>query len=106
MFGGKRNFDAVAVNAVPRGCGVYIIYKNGGEAFYAGRSTVNIHDRLQRHVSGHGSRKIREALQRGERFEFVFKELGSPHQAESVLITELGTREFGNLRKETDPADW
>lgn len=90
---------------VPEGPGVYIIYR-AGQPFYVGRSLVNIRERLWRHATKQGSKKVREALSRGETLTFEWEELLSPHQAESQLITQLGTRVCGNLRRETDPADW
>ena len=53
-----------------------------------------------------GSLKIREALLRGEQLDFEWEELGSPHQAEAKLVKQLGAKTAGNLRRETDPADW
>jgi hypothetical protein len=85
---------------------VYIIYAPDGSPFYIGRSIVSIHARLYAHAAKRGSRKITEALNRGQKLSFEWEELGSPHQAEAQLIQALGTTKFGNLRRETDPADW
>jgi hypothetical protein len=47
-----------------------------------------------------------EALSRHEPLEFEYQEMISVEQAEAMLIRELGTIRLGNLRRETDPADW
>ena len=92
---------------VPKASGVYIIYRNG-TPFYIGRSIVSIRDRLLCHANRRGSQRVTEALNRGDRLTFEWEEMGSPHQAEAQLIRGLGTyaKLYGNLRKETDPADW
>jgi hypothetical protein len=106
IFRRLLTFDAATVNAfVPNGPGVYIIHLYR-RPFYVGRSRVNIRERLLRHVIGAGSTKIAEALAWHRPLEFEFEEMISPEQAESVLIQTLGTRVLGNLRSETDPADW
>lgn len=105
MFQQKKPLCLANLTKVPNEAGIYIIYKNG-RPFYIGRSIVNIHSRLCAHASGRGSRKIKECLVRGERLEFEWQELSSPHQAEAQLIAALGTVAYGNLRRETDPADW
>jgi hypothetical protein len=67
---------------------------------------VNIHDRLYRHATRGGSRKVGEALDRREGLTFEWEEMLSPHLAEAQLIAALGTAAYGNLMRETDPADW
>lgn len=106
MFRPKQPLQIHNLVHVPKAPGVYIIYRKGGDAFYVGRSIVNIHDRLWAHATMRGSRKVKEALERGESLEFEWEELWSPHQAEAQLIIALGTTRYGNLRRETDPADW
>ena len=99
-------FDAATVDAfVPKGPGVYIIYLRW-YPFYVGRSRVDIRERLLRHVIGAGSTKVAEALGWHMLLEFEFEEMISPEQVEAELIQALGTRVLGNLRSETDPADW
>lgn len=106
MFRPKKELRLENIANVPKGSGVYIIYTLNGTPFYVGRSVVSIHDRLCAHASKRGSRKVKEALDRGERLQFEWEELGSPHQAEAQLILQLGSTKYGNLRRETDPADW
>lgn len=106
MFRRKKPLILANLGEVPNGSGVYIVYKKDGTPFYAGRSASSIHNRLVAHAQQRGSRKIREALVRGEQFDFEWEELGSPHQAEAELIKQLGVIAVGNLRRETDPADW
>jgi excinuclease UvrABC nuclease subunit len=106
MFRRKEPLTLACLGIVPNVSGVYIVYKKDGTPFYVGRSTGNIHDRLVAHAQQRGSRKIREALLRGEQFDFEWEELGSPHQAEAELIRQLGVITAGNLRRETNPADW
>lgn len=106
MFKRKKSLVLANLNDVPSGSGVYIVYTKGGTPFYVGRSITNIHNRLVAHAQMRGSRKIKEALLRGEQFDFEWEELGSPHQAEAELIRHLGETLAGNLRRETDPADW
>ncbi len=106
MFRPKKPLQPDSLAGVPIGPGIYIISLVGGDPFYVGRSLVNIHARLSAHASKRGSRRVKEALDRGERLEFEWEELGSPHQAEAQLIAALGTMKFGNLRRETDPSDW
>jgi excinuclease UvrABC nuclease subunit len=106
MFRRKKPLLLTNLGAVPNGAGVYIVYKRNGAPFYVGRSIVNIHNRLVAHAQKRGSKKIREALLRGEQLDFEWEELSSPHQAEAQLITQLGAVTAGNLRRETDPADW
>lgn len=106
MFRPKKELSPENIRWVPKGPGVYIIYTSHGIAFYIGRSLVSIHDRLLAHAGKRGSRKVRLALERGERLQFEWEELGSPYQAEAQLIAQLDTVRFGNLRGETDPADW
>ena len=106
MFRPRKALIVSNLIGVPNGPGVYIIYRANGSPFYVGRSIVNIHDRLRCHATLAGSRKVREALGRGEILSFEWEEMASPHQAEAQLIAALGTRTAGNLRRETDPADW
>ena len=96
-------FDEASVSSVPPEEGIYIVYKNGN-AFYVGRSRVNIQRRLKSHLKGTGSRKIATELRTSLQFEYC--NLASFEQAEAIVIRELGTRSIGNLRFETDPADW
>jgi excinuclease UvrABC nuclease subunit len=106
MFRPRKPLVLANLLSVPDGPGVYIIYKADGTPFYVGRSIVSIHHRLSCHANRMGSRKVREALARGEKLTFEWEEMWSPHQAEAQLIDALGTRLAGNLRRETDPADW
>jgi excinuclease UvrABC nuclease subunit len=107
MFMKLVPFDPVQVSRVPREPGVYIIYaKATNEPVYVGRSRRDIHDRLQRHVTRQGSRKVAEALSKFIPLEFEYQCMISVEQAESQLIKALGTMRFFNLRRETDPADW
>ena len=106
MFRKLEPFDLARVMAVPRASGVYIICKKDKTPFYVGRSRTNIFDRLWAHVNKRGSRKIREALEQGIPLEFEYQEMISVEQAEAILIKELGVLTAGNLRRETDPADW
>ena len=105
MFRPKRPFTALDLNGVPPAPGVYIVYLADGTPSYVGRSIIDIRRRLIAHVHGRGSVKIRERLARGERLLFEWEELLSPHQAEAQLQKHLGVC-AGNLRQETDPADW
>lgn len=98
MFRPKKPLDVVNLGGVPRAPGVYIVYRKNGPPFYVGRSTTSIYDRLYAHASTRGSRKIREAILRSEELEFEWEELWSPHQAEAILISRLGTIASGNLR--------
>ena len=104
MFSRKRSLDIGNLIHVDNVMGVYIVYRNG-EPFYAGRSTVSVRDRLQAHVMGRGSSKIRAALARREALQFEWEEMQSPQQAEAQLISALGLVKAGNLRQERDPAD-
>jgi len=106
MFRRKKPLVLTNLSDVPHGSGVYIVYKRNGTPFYVGRSAVNIHNRLVAHAQQRGSRKIREALAQGEQLDFEWEELDSPHQAEAELIKRLDVMTAGNLRRETDPADW
>jgi len=106
MFRARKPLILSNLNGVPNGPGVYIIYRADGTPFYVGRSIISIHDRLCCHANRTGSRKVREALIRGEMLSFEWEEMLSPYQAEAQLIARLGTKPAGNLRRETDPADW
>ena len=106
IFMQRLPFDPASVVGVPRAPGVYIIRLRDGTPFYIGRSRRDIHERLWRHVTGTGSRRVMEALSRHEPLEFEYQEMISVEQAEAMLIRELGTIRLGNLRRETDPADW
>ena len=99
-------FDPASVAEVPRAPGVYIIRLRDGTPFYVGRSRQDINERLWRHVTGTGSRKVMEALSKHTPLEFEYQQMISVEQAEAMLIRELGTIPLGNLRRETDPADW
>ena len=96
-------FAAASVDSVPAEEGVYIVYKNG-VPFYVGRSRVDIQGRLRSHLKGTGSRKI--ASEPRNLLQFEYCNLASLEQAEAILIRELDTRKIGNMRFETDPADW
>lgn len=100
-----QSFELFRIAGVPREPGVYIIYIDG-KPFYVGRSRVDIRERLLRHANKTGSQKIREALDRGLQLEFTYYEMMSCEQAEAQLIAALGTIHLGNLRRESDPADW
>lgn len=107
MFMRRKPFTAINVSTVPKEAGVYIIYDRASrEAVYVGRSRVSIYDRLNKHVTGLGSRKIAEVIRRRVELDFEYQVLGSPEQAEAQLIQALGTTRLFNLRRETDPADW
>src|SRR5664279_4743667 len=51
--------------------GVYVIYKNG-DPFYVGRSRAYVSDRLKRHLSGNGSRKVAELLSGSYKLTFAY----------------------------------
>ena len=107
MFRRIVPFNETTVQAVPSGPGIYIVYcRATRRAAYVGRSRRDIRARLRAHVVGQGSKRLREAMQRGEPLEFEWMHMLSPEQAESQLITALGTAAYYNLRRETDPADW
>ena len=106
MFRPRKPLIQPNVTAVPHGPGVYIIYDGHGRPFYVGRSRVSIHDRLRCHAGRTGSKKVCDALRCGEKLTFEWAEMLSPEQAESQLIDALGVVTAGNLRRETDPADW
>lgn len=106
MFRPRKPLLLPNITAVPHGPGVYIIYDGRGRPFYVGRSKVSIHNRLRCHAGRTGSRKVRDALIRGDNLTFEWQEMLSPEQAEAQLITTLGVFTAGNLRRETDPADW
>ena len=106
MFRRKQLLWLANVRNVPDGPGVYIVYKRDGTPYYVGRSLVSIHKRLVAHAQKRGSKKIRDALIKGWQLVFEWEEMASPHQAEAQLIKQLGVITAGNLRQETDPADW
>ena len=106
MFKNLESFDEFNVRKVPHKAGVYIIYKNNGQPFYVGRSRISMFDRLWKHLQLNGSSRIRNALDKGERFNFEYQEMVSVEQAEAILIAKLGVIDFGNLRREADPVDW
>jgi hypothetical protein len=107
MFGKRVPFNRLYVSRVPRESGIYIIYSQlTKEPVYVGRSRRDIHDRLQRHLVGTGSRKIADAMSHRIPLNFEYECMMSVEQAESNLIDALGTIKFFNLRRETDPADW
>ena len=45
------------------------------------------------------------AITRRTPLAFEYQEMVSVEQAEALLIRELGALQFGNFRRETDPAD-
>ncbi|HLJ15030.1 MAG TPA: GIY-YIG nuclease family protein [Bryobacteraceae bacterium] len=106
MFRPLQPFEPANVTGVPHTPGIYIIYKKDGTPYYVGRSRVDIFNRLWKHVHKLGSRKITEALDQGIRLDFEYQQMVSIEQAEAILIKELGVLRFGNLRRESDPADW
>ena len=106
MFRPRKLLIPPNVMPVPDVPGVFIIYDGHGRPFYVGSSRVNIHARLRCHAGRTGSWKVRDALNRGEKLTFEWQETLSPEQAEAQLIAALGVIAAGNLRRETDPADW
>jgi len=98
-------FTPNGVFNVPNCRGVYVIERNG-TPFYVGRSRNSIYERLRRHVNGDGSRKVAEILNSGATLTVDYLCGDSVEQMEAQLIDYLGTTQFGNLRRETDPADW
>jgi predicted GIY-YIG superfamily endonuclease len=107
MFRRPEPLEIANIQLVAPKPGVYIVYRTDtGQPFYVGRSRVDIRQRLLRHRNGTGSRRIHDALLRGVKFIFEWEEMISVEQAEAELILKLGTVEFGNLRREVDPADW
>jgi excinuclease UvrABC nuclease subunit len=103
IFRAPQPFNDAAVREVPAGPGVYIIYK-GEQPFYIGRSRVSIRERLWRHLHNGGSQKVAAELK--SHLTFEYEEMWSESQAEAQLIEALGTVGLGNLRSESDPADW
>jgi hypothetical protein len=103
VFRALLPFDDAALKKVPRGPGVYLLYK-GILPFYVGRSRVDMRQRLWCHLHGCGSRKI--AVEKKEDLYFEFRAMLSVEQAEAELIEALGTYGLGSLRRESDPADW
>jgi predicted GIY-YIG superfamily endonuclease len=96
-------FTVIFVNAVPAAPGIYVVYMNGA-AFYVGRSRVDIRRRLKSHLKGNGNQKIARAPRHTLQFEYC--EMDSSEQAESQLMKQLKTGGLGNMRLETDPAEW
>ena len=96
-------FDRTNINAVPRRSGVYIIYDLAGPV-YAGRSSVDIHRRLQSHFDGTGNRNLALArrIGAGSSLTFTYCLLPSTEQAdvERLLIATLGVAKYANLRRE------
>jgi excinuclease UvrABC nuclease subunit len=106
MFMMVKPFDTPNVARVPNEPGVYVVYQSqqgSPKPFYVGRSRVSMYQRLLHHLRGTGSRKI--AAVNKANLVFEYQSMISVEQAEAILIRHLGTREYGNLRKETDPAD-
>lgn len=106
MFMTLQPFDGAHVDDTPKEPGVYIVYQivlGKPKPFYVGRSRVSMYGRLLHHLRGTGSRKIAAANKSSLMFEY--QSMISVEQAEAILIRELGTREYANLRRETDPAD-
>lgn len=101
----RQDFTENGVTHVSNCPGVYIIERNG-TPYYIGRSRVSIQDRLKRHVKGTGSRMVAALLGGSDRLTVEYECVGNMEQMESQLIQHLGTTRFGNLRRETDPADW
>ncbi len=98
-----RPFEQTAIASVPNGEGVYLIcYK--GKPYYLGYSK-NLKTRLRVHRKGRGSRMVGKRIDEGWKFTFKYAELMSYQQVEAILLTSLRTVGFGNLRRETDPAD-
>ena len=106
MFRKLLPFVKESVKRVPRESGVYILYERSGQPVYVGRSRRNIRERLLCHLSQRGNRKIAMAIRQGIPLKFEYEPMISVEQVEAVLIRELGTSRFYNLRRETDPADW
>lgn len=106
MFRRKAPFDEIYVRDVPPDPGVYIVYELTGQPIYVGRSGTSIRSRLQAHLRRRGNKNISLALSYGVPLQFEYELMNSAEQAEAILIQELGTRQFYNLRRETDPADW
>jgi excinuclease UvrABC nuclease subunit len=106
MFRTIKPFDLAGVMAVPHKPGIYVIYKRDGTPYYVGRSRVDIFARLWKHLHGLGSMRIKAMLDQGVGLNFEFQEMISVEQAEAMLIKEMGVLRFGNLRRESDPADW
>ena len=100
-----KEFTKDGIYGIPSCSGIYIIKRNG-DPYYVGRSRRSIQERLQRHVTGSGSRKVAGLLGSSDRLTVEYECLSSVEQMEAQLIADLGTTRFGNLRRETDPADW
>jgi predicted GIY-YIG superfamily endonuclease len=89
----------------PETCrGVYVI-RLQGSPYYVGRS-ANVRSRLLDHINGRGSRKVADQLGKGQKLSYEYECLDSEVQAEAILIKQYGTGTAGNLRRESDPADW
>jgi hypothetical protein len=100
-------FTAGEIDRTPSCSGVYIIMRSG-DPYYVGRSRVDIRERLRRHRAGSGSRRVADLVRNtpDSNLSFTYECLTSVEQMEAQLIATLGTTRFGNLRGETDPADW
>jgi predicted GIY-YIG superfamily endonuclease len=99
------SFDEQSMAYVSSCSGVYIIFTDG-TPYYVGRSRRDISARLKSHLKGTGSRKVAGLLGKSYKLTMAYECLTSVEQMEAQLIKELGTDKLGNLRKETDPADW
>jgi hypothetical protein len=78
------------VTRVPRRAGCYLVYL-GHHPYYAGMSRVDIRRRLSAHVSGRGSRMIRQMMAEGHKlyFEYCSVEDGTLTTSADIELAEL-----------------
>ena len=96
-------FDSIHVGKVPHTSGIYVIFDIAGP-IYAGRSRVDINQRLWSHLHGSGNKNLALAMRVGASRSLTFSYccLAREDQAdvERLLIAALGVAKFANLRRE------
>ncbi len=99
----RLEFNEANLVSIPERPGIYIIYDVFGP-IYVGRSGRSIQRRLWSHFKGRGNKNIAIAMASDARYSLTFSywllSVREAKRIEGILIIELGTILFGNLRNE------
>ena len=96
-FSPLRSFEVISLVGVPRVPGIYLICDKNGPV-YGGRSK-ELARRLREHLFQFGSVRVAELIRAGIplRFSFLPLDITQIHEAEAILIAQIGLTDYANI---------